>query len=78
MAVAALTRNWTKDRIRGSLSLYYIFIEGAAVIGYLNTGGFEREVAYFVLIGLLHDVYGFLIASLFAKTSPVHPHLNEP
>ena len=69
MAVAALTRNWTKDRIRGSLSLYYIFIEGAAVIGYLYTGGFEREVAFFVLIGLLPAVFGFLIASQLANKS---------
>ncbi len=69
MAVAALTRNWTKDRIRGSLSLYYIFIEGAAVIGYLYTGSFEREVSFFVLIGLLPAVFGFLIASQLANKS---------
>lgn len=44
-------------------------IINAAVIGYLYTGGFEREVAFFVLISLLPAVFGFLIASQLANKS---------
>ena len=69
MAVAGLSKNWTKNEIRGSLSLYYIFVEGAAVIGYLYTGSFEREVSLLVLVGLFPSICGFLIASYLANKS---------
>ena len=69
MAVASLTRKWTKDRIRGSLSLYYIFVEGAAVIGYLYTESFDEEVLFFVLVGLFPSICGFVIGSQLANKS---------
>ena len=69
MAVAGLSKNWTKNEIRGSLSLYYIFVEGAAVIGYLYTGSFEREVSLLVLVGLFPSICGFLIASYLVNKS---------
>ena len=40
MAIAAVSRNWERDSVRGSLPLYYLVVEGTAVTGYLFSGMF--------------------------------------
>ena len=70
MALVALARGWTKDTIRGSLPLYYLFVEGIAVVGYSLTGRLDRSTLTLTIVGLIPVIIGFLIASAFAKKVP--------
>ena len=42
MAIAAVSRNWERDSLRGSLPLYYLVVEGTAVSGYIFSGMFKH------------------------------------
>ena len=70
MALVALARGWTKDTIRGSLPLYYLFVEGIAVVGYSLTGRLDRSTLTLTIVGLIPVIIGFLIASAFTKKVP--------
>ena len=43
LALAMLSRNLPRHAIRGSLSFYFLIVEGAGVIGYGVTGLFTLE-----------------------------------
>ena len=70
MALVALSRGWTKDTIRGSLPLYYLFVEGIAVVGYSLTGRLDRGTLTLTIVGLVPVIVGFFLASAFAKKVP--------
>lgn len=70
MALVALSRGWTKDTIRGSLPLYYLFVEGIAVVGYSLTGRLDRGTLTLTIVGLVPVIVGFFLASSFAKKVP--------
>jgi uncharacterized membrane protein YfcA len=67
MAVAVLARDWNRDTIRGSLPFYYIFIETAAVIGYVITDLFDSERLILVGISVFPALLGFLLASILVN-----------
>ena len=69
MAVAALARNWGKDRIRGSLPFFYVFVEGTASVGYLYSGRFNGELLILISFGFIPAIVGFVIASQLARKS---------
>jgi len=70
MALVALSRGWTKDTIRGSLPLYYLFVEGIAVVGYSLTGRLDRGTLTLTIVGLVPVLVGFFLASTVAKKVP--------
>ena len=70
MALVALSRGWTKDTIRGSLPLYYLFVEGIAVVGYSLTGRLDRGTLTLTVVGLVPVLVGFFLASAVAKKVP--------
>ena len=70
MALVALSRGWTKDTIRGSLPLYYLFVEGIAVVGYSLTGRLDRGTLTLTIVGLVPVLVGFFLASAVAKKVP--------
>lgn len=70
MALVALTRGWTKDTIRGSLPLFYLFVEGIAVVGYSLTGRLDRGTLTLTIVGLIPVLIGFFLASAFARKVP--------
>ena len=67
MAVAVLARNWDRDSIRGSLPYYYIFIETAAVIGYVITDLFDSERLILTGISVFPALLGFWLASILVN-----------
>ncbi len=67
MAVAVLARGWDRDSIRGSLPYYYIFIETAAVIGYVITDLFDSERLILTGISVFPALLGFWLASILVN-----------
>ena len=67
MAVAVLARDWNRDTIRGSLPFYYIFIETAAVIGYVITDLFDSERLILVGTSVFPALLGFWLASILVN-----------
>ena len=67
MAVAVLARDWDRDSIRGSLPYYYIFIETAAVVGYVITDLFDSERLILTGISLFPALLGFWLASILVN-----------
>ncbi|MCS5648984.1 MAG: sulfite exporter TauE/SafE family protein [Dehalococcoidia bacterium] len=67
MAIAALSREWDRDSIRGSLPYYYLFIETTAVIGYFITGMFDSERLILTGVSIFPALLGFLIGSMLVK-----------
>ena len=67
MAIAAVSRNWERDSLRGSLPLYYLAVEGTAVAGYIFSGMFSQEVALLTAVGIVPALIGFALATLVVK-----------
>ena len=67
MAMAVIARGWERDSIRGSLPYYYIFIETAAVIGYMITGLFDSERLILTGISVFPALLGFCLASILVR-----------
>ena len=67
MALVAVSKKWNKDSIRGSLPLFYLFVEGFAVIGYLWSGMFNKGTVTLVLASLIPALLGFAIASILVR-----------
>ena len=63
MAIAVISKGWRKNSIRGSLSLFYLLVEGLAVIGYMITDQYNKEIWLISSIGIIPVIFGFLIAS---------------
>ena len=62
-----LTREWTRHAIRGGLALYFLVVEGAAVIGYGVAGLFTSERILLILIVAAPVLAGFGIAALLVR-----------
>ena len=67
MAVAVIARDWDRNSIRGSLPFYYIFIETAAVFGYVFTDLFESERLILTCISIFPALLGFWLASILVN-----------
>ena len=67
MAIAAVSRNWERDSLRGSLPLYYLVVEGTAVSGYIFSGMFTKEAAVLTIFGILPAFVGFVLATIVVK-----------
>ena len=67
MAVAVIARGWERDSIRGSLPFYYMFIETAAVIGYVVTDLFDSERLILTGISIFPALLGFWLASILVN-----------
>ena len=67
MAVAVIARDWDRNSIRGSLPFYYIFIETAAVIGYVLTDLFDSERLILTGISIFPALVGFWLASILVN-----------
>ena len=67
MVLFLLTREWTRDAIRGGLALYFLVVEGAAVVGYGVAGLFTAERVILILIVIAPVLAGFGIAALVVR-----------
>ena len=67
MAIAAVSRNWERDSLRGSLPLFYLVVEGTAVSGYIFSGMFTKEAAVLTILGILPAFVGFVLATIVVK-----------
>lgn len=63
MAIAVMSKGWGKNSIRGSLSLFYLLVEGLAVIGYLISNQYDSDIWILTSIGIIPVTLGFIIAS---------------
>ena len=63
MAIAVMSKGWGKNSIRGSLSLFYLLVEGLAVIGYLISNQYDNDIWLLSSIGIIPVTLGFIIAS---------------
>ena len=62
-----LTREWTRDAIRGGLALYFLVVEGAAVVGYGVAGLYTTERVVLILVVTAPVLAGFGIAALVVR-----------
>ena len=67
MVLFLLTREWTRDAIRGGLAYYFLIVEGAAVVGYGVAGLFTAERVVLILIVIAPVLVGFGIAALVVR-----------
>jgi len=67
MALIAVSKKWTQDTIRGSLSFYFLFVEGTAVVGYLIFGLLTKDLLVLVGVGIIPAIVGFTLASHMVK-----------
>ena len=67
MAIAAVSRDWGRDSVRGSLPLYYLVVEGTAVVGYIFSGMFSKEAAVLTILGIVPALFGFVLATMVVK-----------
>ena len=67
MALYALTQNWSRNAVRGSLSLYFLFVEVAGVIGYGVAGLLTTERIALILIAVAPVTLGFWLATHLVK-----------
>ena len=63
MAIAVMSKGWGKNSIRGSLSLFYLLVEGLAVIGYIISDQYNNDIWLMSSIGIIPVILGFIIAS---------------
>ena len=67
MALYMLTQNWSRNAVRGALSLYFLFVESAGVVGYGITGLLTTERIALILIAVVPVTLGFLLATYLVK-----------
>ena len=67
MVLFLLTREWRRDAIRGGLALYFLVVEGAAVVGYGVADLFTAERVILILIVIAPVLAGFGIAALVVR-----------
>ena len=67
MALYALTQNWSRNAVRGSLSLYFLFVEAAGVTGYGVAGLLTTERIALILIAVAPVTLGFWLATHLVK-----------
>ena len=52
------------------MPLFYLFVEGIAVVGYSLTGRLDRGTLTLIIVGFVPVLIGFFLASAFAKKVP--------
>ena len=67
MALYILTQNWTRNAVRGALSLYFLFVEAAGVIGYGIAGLLTTERIALILIAIVPVTLGFWLATYLVR-----------
>ena len=67
MALYMLTQNWTRNAVRGALSLYFLFVEAAGVIGYAIAGLMTTERIALIIIAIVPVTLGFLLATYLVR-----------
>jgi uncharacterized membrane protein YfcA len=67
MALYMLTQNWSRNAVRGALSLYFLFVEAAGVVGYGIAGLLTTERIALILIAVVPVTLGFLLATYLVK-----------
>lgn len=63
MALYILTQNWSRNAARGALSLYFLFVEAAGVVGYGVAGLLTTERVALILIAIAPVTLGFWLAT---------------
>ncbi len=63
MALYIFAQNWSRNAVRGALSLYFLFVETAGVIGYGVAGLLTTERIYLILIVAVPVAIGFYLAT---------------
>ena len=67
MALYALSQKWSRNAVRGSLSLYFLFVETAGVIGYGFAGLLTTERVTLILIVVFPVILGFWLATWLVR-----------
>ena len=67
MALYALSQKWSRNAVRGSLSLYFLFVETAGVIGYGFAGLLTTERVVLILIVVVPVILGFWLATWLVR-----------
>lgn len=67
MALALLSRQMSSHALRGSLSLYFLVVEGAGVIGYGAAGLLTAERLQLIGVAALPVALGFFVALLILR-----------
>ena len=67
MALYALSQKWSRNAVRGSLSLYFLFVETAGVIGYGFAGLLTTERVILILIVVFPVILGFWLATWLVR-----------
>ena len=67
MALAWLSHRMSSHALRGSLSLYFLAVEGAGVVGYGAAGLLTAERLQLVAVALLPVALGFMVALLILR-----------
>ena len=67
MALALLSRQMSSQALRGSLSLYFLAVEGAGVIGYGAAGLLTAPRLQLIAVALLPILLGFGVAMLILR-----------
>lgn len=63
MALYVLTQNWSRNAARGALSLYFLFVEAAGVVGYGVAGLLTTERVALIVIAIAPVTLGFWLAT---------------
>lgn len=63
MALYVFTQNWSRNAVRGSLSLYFLFVEAAGVVGYGVAGLLTTERIALIIIAIVPVTLGFWLAT---------------
>ncbi len=63
MALYVLTQNWSRNAVRGALSLYFLFVEAAGVVGYGVAGLMTTERIALIAIAIAPVTLGFWLAT---------------
>jgi len=67
LVLAFLTRNMARHTLRGSLSLFFLIVESASVIGYVITGMFTPDRIFLTTTGILPVILGFFLSVFIAR-----------
>ena len=67
MALYVLAQGWSRNSVRGALSLYFLFVESAGVAGYAVAGLLTAERIALILIVTPSALLGFWIATLLVR-----------
>ena len=67
MALYIFTQNWSRNAVRAALSLYFLFVETAGVVGYGVAGLLTTERIALILIAVVPVTLGFLLATRLVK-----------